>query len=697
MEVNRLDSPGRSSGYCSGTEDEVSFPSTTAAAILDANLPEYDFGLGSVTSLESSWSDDVTGLGGDGEGTPMDVLYPDHEVDLLQDGATEFTNCGNLWESRFQMQDSTSVAMIPEPADFRLADPVQDSRNFKESRDAWIYEMLCGNFEFIDDDDFRYEDLENIDLPIMHSAGNSHNAPPFLSEVPATTTTMTTTTKDPRGLLHSLLVNNDKPFNVRQDLGSDSARSRTNVNMTDVKLSADVNETETWENLLFDDVWRSFERNSTSQTSDSIGVDLVSPPRMSEEGERIVGDVIRSAAEEESEGIMSRSISLNDDGDGELRSATGIDSNGGTFRGNSSKSAKNSRLARMSSLDSFAYSRLPLRSCRLAALAASSSAATLPSCSVPAKPTSRNISSVPSASNTGMPSMTKAKHFIRTNSSPQIIQRTTVAAAGRLDGAVTAAPAESKAAFLGLEDHRYFSRRSDSADAASAVNGRLSKSDGTAGLVMPSQQRRNQDGSRYSHSVLETLLRTTNSFNPNKGSNAILSRESKKRTSDPGVAAAPHASPAKQTRTTRRPPPAVAAAAAVAAAQPRHHHASGLLHSLLTCEMDQLGRGGKSETETRQIGIDEKEVEVEGDGEEAVDEGLIPSDNLVVDCSFLFDDDRLIARQPETADDPFDVTMTWMDDGSFEEKNFQTNTEEEETDVWFMNYLNQNDLLNEGS
>lgn len=681
MEANRLDSPGTSSGYCSGTEDEVFSPSlSTASAIIDSNLPEYDFALaGSVTSLESICSDDITGVGGEGEGegTPMDVLCRDHDVDLLQRGATEFPNCGNLWESRSQIQDSKSAVIIPEAEDFWLTASVQD-RNFKESRDAWICEMLCGNLEFIGDEDFRYDELG---LPVMNSSSaDSNDALPFLSEVPETTTMMTTT-KDSRGLLHSLLVSsNDKPFNARQELGSGSSRNRTCNNMTDVKLLTDVKfmtdvklltddeETEALENLMFDDFWR----NATSQTSDSGGGiwnDLLSFSRRQGE-EKVAGN-----SRKESEGIARSPSPPNDDLHPPAMVAA---SNRQIVRGSSenlgnSKSTKTSRLARMSSLDSSAFSPLPIRSCRLAALAASAASSTAAaSRPVPAKPTTHrnNVSYASSvSSNTGLLSSTANACFIRTNSSPQFIQQT---ATRGLDGAarspIAASTSETRAAFLGLEDHRYFSRRSsDSADAA--VNGRMSKSDGGS--------------SKLSHSVLETLLRATNSFNPNRGSSAIFSRESKKRTaSDHGVvAASPLASPAKQIRTApRRPPPHTAHS---------RHHASRLLHSLLTCEMDQVGRvgggggGGKRMAETKRLKGDES----------VVDEGLIPSDNLFVDCGFLFDD---VGRLADAEDSQFDVTMTWMEDGSIEEKTFLPNTEEE-TDGWLLNYLNENHLLNEES
>lgn len=194
----------------------------------------------------------------------------------------------------------------------------------------------------------------------------------------------------------------------------------------------------------------------------------------------------------------------------------------------------------------------------------------------------------------------------------------------RRTSSTTAPPTTQSTTHHMLEDHRYSSRRIEQ-------------------VVKPVHRTttttRQQEVSESSKcSVLETLLRTSVRFNPNHGSSFIITKESKKRP----LTLASKTQTAKQSTSMSQ---------QMGNKRPNHNSNNNtLLHNLLTCRMEEVerNRGGNRKSGKDHLTGRKNSLVV----------GLIPSDDPVVDCSFLYDADQDLNVEYEHS---VDSRMAWME------------------------------------
>ena len=230
----------------------------------------------------------------------------------------------------------------------------------------------------------------------------------------------------------------------------------------------------------------------------------------------------------------------------------------------------------------------------------------------------------------------RPRNYPRTVSSPQ--QRTSS----------TTAPATTQStAHHMLEDHRYSSRR---------IIDQVVKPVHTT-MTTTARQLEVDKSSKYS--VLETLLRTSVRFNPNHGSSFIVTKESKKRSLNHSTTISP--------QTAKQPTPIGHQATK------RHNHNNNnnntLLHNLLTCRMEEVERKRGGNHRKSGPGKDHHLAA----GKTSLVVGLIPSDDPVVDCSFLYDGDQDLNVEEHNN---VDTRMAWMEKVMEEDYDDKVSTQE---------------------
>lgn len=551
--VNSLDSPGTSSGYCSGTEEEMAFSVSMFEPGLPTECPDIFAGGGSFPSYIDAVSD-------------LDCAFPDGQDSLMMMNATTSGSEVRTWIDDVRNSDVS---------------------NIRELRDSWLLEMLFGTQSSTSEEE---EALRNVDRTYDLDLDTIDFDTHLLSATLPAEKTEGPTEVLPTIACQSSPLCEESGFSNEQVVGGNETVNETTVGEED------------WNVLMSFDDW--------DEVCDDEA--LLADDRLT------LKDIWRDSVQSSDENPAKRKLC--DDKD--ISAETSLTAVSAIAQGSDTRQLSPVQTTRMTcsavTLNRIANSRIevPTPEPTPCIEASSWTSPTGPS-SFRANPPAQHKLSTGSSLPSDQSSRTS--NYFRTQ------QRTSS----------TTVPATTQSTTHHmLEDHRYSSRRFDH-------------------VVKPVHTTRQPEVSKSSkYSVLETLLRTSVRFNPNHGSSFIITKESKKRSLNPttSVHTAKQSTPSGQQTTKRH----------------NHHNNNSnnnnnnntLLHNLLTCRMEEVDTKRTGSRKSEQRGSSGKDHHVVGKNSLVV--GLIPSDDPVVDCSFLYDD---VEEQEllNVEDHNVDTRMAWME------------------------------------